>query len=204
MATSCPTGFDATRLRQEVSQLYGALARDPDADFHFHRGPHYAARALGYSAEALCELPDLATAPFAGVANPLAMGSAALGESVLDVGCGAGMDLLLAAKQVGHAGRAIGVDMTEAMRRLASSAAGRLGFTHVEVRDGDAEALPVDDGEVDLAISNGVLNLTTDKVRAFGEIFRALRPGGRLQFGDIVVGSELSESIRNDIDLWTS
>jgi SAM-dependent methyltransferase len=204
MATSCPIGFDANGLRAEVAKMYAALARDPDGEFHFHRGPRYAADLLGYDIAELEALPASTTAAFAGVGNPLAIGAIATGETVVDVGCGAGTDLLLAARRVGAAGRAIGIDMTEAMREQAAAAAASIGLEQVDVRIGDAEALPVDDAVADVVISNGVINLTTDKAEAFGEIYRALRPGGRLQLADIVVAAELPESVRDDIDLWAS
>ena len=113
------------------------------------------------------------------------------------------MDLMLAARRVGPTGRAIGVDMTPAMIERARGSARAAGLDNLEIRQGDAQALPLDDASVDVVISNGVLNLTTDKVEAFREIWRVLKPGGRLQLGDIVVESELSEGIRRDVDLWT-
>ena len=122
---------------------------------------------------------------------------------MLDIGCYAGMDLLLAAQAVGSSGQAIGVDMTEAMRIRARKAAEALDLAQVDIREGDALRLPVDDESVDVVISNGVLNLVPDKERAFQEIVRVLKPGGRLQLGDIVIKQALSESVRNDIDLWT-
>src|SRR6185503_12537230 len=121
----------------------------------------------------------------------------------LDIGCGAGMDLLLAARRVGKSGRAIGVDMTEAMAQRARAAAGAARIANLEVRIGDALELPVEDASVDVVISNGVINLTPDKQRAYAEVARVLRPGGRLQLADIVVEQELSENVRSDIDLWT-
>jgi SAM-dependent methyltransferase len=204
MATSCPTGFDANGLRTEVARMYADLVSDPTGEFHFHRGPAYAVEFLEYLAEELAALPTETTAAFAGVGNPLSMGRIGEGETVVDVGCGAGTDLLIAAVQAGARGRAIGVDMTEAMRLQAMASARKMGFAHVEVRDGDAEALPVEDGVADVVISNGVINLTTDKVKAFEEVYRVLRPEGRLQLADIAVGEELPESVRNDIDLWAS
>jgi ubiquinone/menaquinone biosynthesis C-methylase UbiE len=125
------------------------------------------------------------------------------GATVVDIGCGAGMDLMLAASAVGVTGQAIGIDMTEAMAERARAAARAMGFAHVEVRAGDALDLPVNSESVDFVITNGVLNLAPDKRQAFGEVFRVLKPDGQFLYGDIVVASELSESIRRDIDLWT-
>jgi arsenite methyltransferase len=123
MATTCPTGFDVTRLRQEVLATYDRVAREPEDDFHFHRGPDYAAEYLGYNRAELADLPLLSTARFADVGNPLRIGPIYPGEAVLDHACGAGMDLLLAARRVGPRGRAIGVDMTPAIRNCALAAA---------------------------------------------------------------------------------
>lgn len=121
----------------------------------------------------------------------------------MDIGCGAGMDLLLAAKKVGPTGRAIGVDMTPSMIERARAGAAAAGLSNVEIRQGEAEELPVDDESLDVVISNGVLNLTSDKAKAFGEIGRVLKPGGHLLLSDIIIGTELSESAKRDIDLWT-
>ncbi len=203
MALTCPTDLDPAELRGEVRKMYSEVATAPDGDFHFHRGPAYAGEFLGYERALLDALPDEATASFAGVGNPHDIDAIGAGQTVLDIGCGAGMDLLLAATAVGPNGRAIGVDMTRAMLDRAEAAIRSTGLRHVEVREGDAQSLPVDDASVDVVISNGVLNLTPDKSRAFAEIFRVLMPGGRLLLADITVASELSEGIRRDIDLWT-
>jgi ubiquinone/menaquinone biosynthesis C-methylase UbiE len=203
MAIACPVDLDTRKLRDEIQSIYARVATDPSGDFHFHRGPDYAAGFLGYDRVALAELPAQSTASFAGVANPHRMGPIGDGATVVDIGCGAGMDLLLAARSVGTNGRAIGVDMTEAMAEKARASAALAGLANVEVRLGDAMALPLDDATVDVVISNGVLNLTPDKSIAFGEVLRVLKPGGRFLYADIVVGNELSESIRRDIDLWT-
>lgn len=203
MALSCPIGLDTRKLRDEVSFIYARVAVDPTGDFHFHRGPAYASELLGYDAAELADLPAESTASFAGVANPHAIARLEEGATVLDIGCGAGMDLLLAARRVGPRGRAIGVDMTAAMAEKARAGAQAAGLGNVEVRTGDALELPVETASVDVVISNGVINLTPDKLRAYAEVARVLRPGGRLQLGDIVVDQELSEGIRNDIDLWT-
>jgi len=131
------------------------------------------------------------------------MGPIVEGSTVVDIGCGAGMDLLLAARAVGPRGRAIGVDMTLAMASKARSSARAAGLANVEVRLGDAMALPLDAATVDDVMTNGVLNLTPDKSVAFGKVLRVLKPGGRFLYADIVVASELSESARRDVELWT-
>jgi SAM-dependent methyltransferase len=203
MAIACPVDLDTRKLRKEIQSIYARVAEDPSGEFHFHRGPGYAADFLGYDREALASLPDQSSASFAGVANPHKLGPIGAGLVVADIGCGAGMDLLLAAKAVGPRGRAIGVDMTEARAEKARASARAAGLENVEVRIGDAMSLPLDDASVDVVISNGVLNLTPDKSIAYGEVFRVLKPGGRFLYADIVVGHELSESVRRDIDLWT-
>ena len=203
MATACPIDLDTLRLRAEIQSIYARVATEPSGEFHFHRGPAYAGTMLGYDANALAALPADTTASFAGVANPHRMAPLAPGATVVDIGCGAGMDLLLAAQAVGPRGRAIGIDMTEAMAERARSGARAIGLDNVEVRLGDALSLPVESESVDFVISNGVLNLTPDKKEAFDEVFRILKPGGQFLYGDIIVASELSESIRRNIDLWT-
>jgi arsenite methyltransferase len=203
MAVTCPIDLDTLKLRREIQSIYARVASEPGGEFHFHRGPAYAAGWLGYDADALAALPSSSTESFAGVANPHRIAPLAKGATVVDIGCGAGMDLLLAATAVGPEGKAIGVDMTEAMADRTRSGARELGLHHVEVRIGDALALPIQSETIDTVISNGVINLTPDKTIAFAEVFRVLKPGGAFMYGDIILGAELDESIRRDIDLWT-
>ena len=203
MAIACPVDLNTAVLRSQISSIYGRVANEPHGEFHFHRGPVYAVEFLGYDAGELASLPPDCTASFAGIGNPLAIGPIHPGETVLDVGCGAGMDLLLAAKRTGPEGHAIGVDMTEPMIEHARKSAAEAGLHHVEVRQGDATALPVEDASIDLVSSNGVLNLVPEKERGFGEIVRVLRPGGRLHLADIALDVELPEDARRNIDLWT-
>ena len=183
--------------------MYSRVAVTPDGLFHFHRGPQYAAARLGYDPAELAALPADVTASFAGVGNPGGIAPVAAGAVVLDVGCGAGTDLLLAARRAGPGGRAIGVDMTEAMRSRAAAGAVACGLANVDIREGDATHLPVDDHSVDVVMSNGVLNLVPDKRKAMSEIARVLKPGGRAQIADILIGETLPDSALRDIDLWT-
>lgn len=203
MSLTCPIELDTTMLRREISAMYARVATAPEGEFHFHRGPEYAAQMLGYDSRELDTLPPDVTARFAGVGNPHAIAPLPVGATVVDVGCGGGMDLLLAAFHVGSTGYAIGVDMTAPMRAQAAAGAVACGLAYVDVRDGDATHLPVQDGTVDVVISNGVLNLVPLKDRAIAEIARVLKPGGRVQIADIVIGEELPESALRDIDLWT-
>jgi ubiquinone/menaquinone biosynthesis C-methylase UbiE len=205
MALSSPVGFDVDRLRAQVLATYERVARDPAGVFHFHRGARYAADYLHYDAAELAQLPDASTARFAGVGNPLRIGPVHPGETVLDHACGAGMDVLLAARRVGPKGHVIGVDMTPGMRAVAARAADAAGLgAIVEIRHGVFERLPVADGSVDVVLSNGVVNLSPDKSQVFREIHRVLRPGGRLHLADVVVQRELKQEVRNNPDLWAA
>ena len=203
MTIVCPVGFDKERLKAEVRATYSQVAQNPAGEFHFHRGPAYAARLLGYDIEELNALPARATESFAGVGNPFKIEALAEGACVADIGSGAGMDCLLAARRVRKRGRVTGVDMTDAMLECARSAAAEGGFDQVRFEKGDMAELPLENGSVDVLISNGVFNLAPDKTRVFAELYRVVRPGGRIQFADIVIGKTLSEDARNNIDLWT-
>jgi ubiquinone/menaquinone biosynthesis C-methylase UbiE len=158
---------------------------------------------LDYPQPELGRVPEETVASFAGVANHWNLGRIEPGAVVLDLGCGAGTDLLIAAQMTGPGGRAIGVDMTPAMLKRARESAGAMGLENVELRSALIEALPVEDESVDVVISNGVIDLVPDKEAVLDEIDRVLRPGGRLQFADVVIHTEVSEDARKRIDLWT-
>jgi arsenite methyltransferase len=140
---------------------------------------------------------------FAGVANPFSLGTLAPGEDVLDLGCGAGVDTLVAAQMVGPSGSVTGIDMTPDMAAKARRSAATMGVAHVEIVDGGAEQLPFADGAFDVVISNGVIDLIPDKDAVFSEIMRVLRPGGRIQLADVTIQRRVSEEGRRNIDLWT-
>ncbi|HEY2158155.1 MAG TPA: arsenite methyltransferase [Isosphaeraceae bacterium] len=157
------------------------------------------ALAFGYSADELATLPEGANLGLS-CGNPQAIADLKEGDVVLDLGSGAGFDVLLAARKVGSSGRAIGVDMTDAMLAKARGNAEKAGLANVEFRKGDLEALPVDDGSVDVVISNCVLNLVPDKDLAFREIHRVLRAGGRLAVSDMAWDREPEASVRADLE----
>lgn len=197
-----PVDIDFEILRDAIKSEYREVAEHPGKGFHFHTGRRLAT-IVGYQDEWLQGLSELAIESFAGTGNPFAMGALNAGERVVDVGSGGGIDSLIAARMVGPTGQVVGVDMTPAMLAKARAAAAESGIENVEFREAYMEALPVPDGWADVVISNGVLNLTPDKLRAVGEMFRVLRPGGRLQIGDILVNREVPAGAKKKIDLWT-
>lgn len=205
MSDTAPSDLavDVDALREEVRNKYREVAVDPHGKHHFHTG-RYLAKHLGYDDSFVASLPDVAVESFAGVANPFSLRPLEKGERAVDVGSGAGFDSFVAAHQVGPAGKVVGVDMTEEMLAKSRSTAGKLGWSNVEFREGFAEQLPVESGWADVVISNGVINLCADKKATFSEIYRVLRPGGRLQFADIANGKPVPESAIRNIDLWTA
>jgi arsenite methyltransferase len=195
-------GLDRGVLRQAIREEYAEVAAHPQRGFHFHTGRPLA-RMLEYADEWLVGIPEPSIESFAGTGNPFSLGEIQPGERVVDVGCGAGIDSLIAARKTGPGGRVIGVDMTPAMLDKARRAAKEMHLANAEFREGYAESLPVEDGWADVVISNGVLNLMPDKDAALAEMSRVLKPGGRLQIGDILVQRAVPESARRKIDLWT-
>jgi SAM-dependent methyltransferase len=193
---------DRDVLRQAIRDEYDVVAAEPTRGFHFHTGRPLV-RRLGYEDEWLAGVPEASIASFAGTGNPFSLGRLREGERVVDVGCGAGIDSLIAARMVGPTGQVVGIDMTPAMLDKATASVAEAGLTHVEFRLGYGESLPVPDAWADVVISNGVLNLMPDKVAALTEMARVLKPGGRLQIGDILVDREVPQSAKEKIDLWT-
>jgi SAM-dependent methyltransferase len=197
--TEAPVDVDV--LRDEIEKTYTDVSTKPDQDFIFPTGRPWA-EELGYPPE-LAHVPEASVQSFAGVANHFSLGRLEPGQVVLDLGCGAGTDLLIAAQMVGPTGRAVGVDMTPAMLDLARASAKEMGLDNVDVHESLIESLPLPDASVDVVISNGVIDLVPDKDAVFAEIDRVLRPGGRLQVADVIIHTEVSEDARKRIDLWT-
>ena len=201
MATQVTPSIDI--LRREVQAKYTEVSDSPDLTYHFHHGRPLA-EILGYQMDQVDAMPPKAVESFAGVGNPHSIGPVNPGETVLDVGSGGGFDCFIAGQAVGPSGKVIGVDMTPAMLEKSRKTAELMGLSQVEFRQGFAEELPVDDASIDVAISNGVINLCPDKYGAFVEIFRTLKPGGRLQLSDIVAYKEIPDEVRMEVDLWTA
>ncbi len=194
---------DVQTLRSEVQQKYTEGAESPELTFHFHHGRPLA-EILGYPMEQVDAMPPEAVESFAGVGNPFSLGDIQAGETVLDLGSGAGFDCFIAGQAVGPEGKVIGIDMTDAMLSRARAAAKKMGLKHVEFRHGLIEEVPMPDASVDVVISNGVINLSSDKYGVFREIFRTLKPGGRLYLADIVVHKEVPAEAKANVDLWTA
>jgi arsenite methyltransferase len=198
--TEAPVDVDV--LRDEIKKTYTDVSTDADQDFIFPTGRTWA-EDLAYPQPELSRVPEATVESFAGVANHWLLGSIEPGSVVLDLGCGAGTDLLIAAQMTGPDGRAIGIDMTTSMLERARVSAREMGLGNVELHESLIESLPLEDGSVDVVISNGVIDLVPDKDAVFDEIDRVLRPGGRLQVADVVIHTEVSEDARARIDLWT-
>ncbi|HET8672492.1 MAG TPA: methyltransferase domain-containing protein [Thermoleophilaceae bacterium] len=193
---------DVAVLRDEIRTTYTEVSTEPEQEFIFPTGRAWA-QELGYPEPELARVPDATAESFAGVANHWLLGRVAPGAVVLDLGCGAGTDLLIAGQMAGPAGRVIGVDMTSSMLARAKASAAEMGLSNVELHESLIETLPLEDASVDVVISNGVIDLVPDKDAVFDEIDRVLRPGGRVQLADVIIHTEVSEDARERIDLWT-
>ncbi len=185
-----------------VRQRFGRIARTPTEEKRFPVGPG-SAKALGYDAREIDQLPPEVTESFAGVGNPLSLAELTPGQAVLDLGCGAGLDTILAARRVGPTGKVVGVDMTGEMIGKTRRNVAALGIENVEVLHGSIESLPLGDASIDAAISNGVFNLCPDKPRALAEAFRVLKPGGRLLMADILLEEQIPPEEVARLGTWS-
>ncbi len=201
-AGEIPTGLNVEQLQEAISAEYAEVANTPEKGFHFNTGRPLA-KTLDYRDEWLDVVPENSMDSFAGTGNPFSLGEINSGETVVDVGSGAGTDSLIAASMVGPAGKVTGVDMTVAMLEKSQASAEASGAANVQFVKGQAEALPLEAESVDVVISNGVFNLVPGKATALKEMFRVLKPGGRLQIADILLERELSDEAKAMVDLWT-
>jgi SAM-dependent methyltransferase len=189
-------------LKDEILRMYQDVADHPDGQFHFHHGRE-AAELFDYDPAWLDRAPTGAVASFAGVGNPHLRSAIQPGETVLDLGSGAGLDAIIASWATGPSGKVIGVDLNPSMCLRAEAHATATG-SRMECRQGRMEDIPLPDRAVDVAISNGVINLSFRKRKVIQELFRVLKPGGRISVTDIVSAKQLSQSIVNDPKLWAS
>ncbi len=190
-------------LTAEVARMYEEVATHPEGEYHFYTG-RVAAEMYGYRREDLDAMPAGAVAAFAGVGCPIERARFQAGERVVDLGSGAGLDSLIAARAVGPQGRVVGVELNSKMVGVAEANARALGARHVEFREGRIEEPPAEDAFADVVISNGVINLSFRKGKVIKEAFRMLTPGGRVSIADVVSARPLSQSIVNDPKLWAS
>lgn len=189
-------------LKDEIIRMYQEVADEPEKEFHFFHGRE-AAELFGYEPAWLDKAPEGAVASFAGVGNPHLRAGIQPGETVLDLGSGAGLDSIIASWKTGPTGQVIGIDLNPAMC-LKSQANAQATGAKMECREGVMENIPAADESADVVISNGVINLSFRKRRVIEEIFRVLKPGGRISITDIVSAKQLSQSIVNDPKLWAS
>jgi arsenite methyltransferase len=189
-------------LKDEIVRMYQEVADNPEAEFHFYHGRE-AAELFGYSEEWLERAPEGSVGSFAGVGNPHERSDLRPGETVLDLGSGAGLDAIIASWSVGPTGKVIGVDLNPSMCIKAQAHAAETGTT-MECHEGRMEEIPLPDKTVDVVISNGVINLSFRKRKVIEELYRVLKPGGRISITDIVSAKQLSQSIVSDPKLWAS
>jgi arsenite methyltransferase len=202
MATEL-TGQDKQRIEAGIRAKYGKVAVTPEGQFRYPTG-RAGLEALGYDPEMIQSLPEPVAACYCGVGNPFSLGPIQPGEKVLDIGCGAGVDSIIAAKLVRSSGVVTGIDLVHEMRARASENARLAGVDNVTFQESSAEQLPFPDSSVDVVISNGVFNLVVDKVNALGEVFRVLKPGGRFLLADQVLSGELPKETKDRVEKWAS
>lgn len=195
------TSFQRDLIFDAVRAMYTDVASHPERTFHFPTG-RAACELVGYAADVLDRVPRAAVESFAGVGYPFAANVIHEGDTVLDIGSGSGTDVFVARSCAGQQGRVIGLDMTQAMREKLRRTVAATRFTNIEVLDGNVEDIPLPDASVDVVTSNGVLNLVPSKRVAVAEIGRVLRPGGRLQIADIVLGRPVSGACKANPQLW--
>ena len=192
---------DKKRIEQSIRQKYTEVASSPQGHFNYPTG-RAGLEALAYDAERIEALTDNIVASYCGVGNPFTLTSISKGEAVLDIGCGAGVDTLIAASIVGPEGKTVGIDMIPEMLERAKENLHETTFNNVTFQLASAENLPFPDESFDMVISNGVFNLIPDKTRALAEAFRVLKPGGCLMIADQILTGQLPADTKARIESW--
>jgi len=195
------TPQEKLRIEENIQQKYARAAVNPEGMFPYPTG-RAGLEALHYDLQTIQALPEKVAAPYVGVGNPFTLGPIHPGEAILDIGCGAGVDTIIAARLTGPAGTVTGIDLTPEMLSRARENARLLGVDNVTFQESSAEQLPFPDNRFDVVISNGVLNLVVDKPRALREIHRLLKPGGRFMVADEVLVGELPKETKARVESW--
>lgn len=190
-------------IRDQVQARFQRIAIEPSSEKRVSIGPE-SDKKLGYDPQEIDSFPPSVTESFSGVGCPLNLGPVYKGETVLDIGSGAGLDAFLVSRRVGPGGRVIGVDMTPEMVKKAEANRQRLGINNVELREGLAEELPLGNESIDLVIFNGLVNLSPRKEQVLGEIFRVLRPGGRIYAADIILKDGVDQATVERLGQWSN
>ncbi len=192
---------DKQRIEESIRQKYLKAAASPEGLFQYPTG-RAGLQALDYALDMVRDLPEAVAASYCGVGNPFILGPIRKGAAILDIGCGAGVDSIIAAGLVGPSGSVTGIDVVPEMLARASENARLAGLANVAFRESSAEQLPFPDNSFDLVISNGVFNLVVDKVQALGEDFRVLKPAGRFMLADQVLAGELPKETKTRVENW--
>jgi len=195
------TRQDQQRIEEGIRQKYLKAAASPEGLFRYPTG-RAGLEALGYAPDMVRDLPEAVSASYCGVGNPFILGPIHEGEAILDIGCGAGVDSIIAARLVGPSGSVTGIDLVPEMLARASENVRLAGLDNVTFEESPAEQLPFPDNRFDMVISNGVFNLVVDKVKALGEVFRVLKPGGRFRLADQVLAGELPKETKARVENW--
>ncbi len=196
------TGTDRKKICKAIRKKYKKVAENPRGLFKYPTG-RVGLEALQYTSELINALPEVVTDSYCGVGNPFALGTISQGENILDIGCGSGVDVIFAAMMTGPAGKVVGIDFTQEMLRRAKKNLSLTELKNVFFEEAPADSLPIADQDFDVVISNGAFNLVVDKSKALSEVFRVLKPGGRLMVADQILIGDMPKDKTQIINSWS-